>query len=106
MHGGDAIEFIGERNGEPVRLREQAIRYVSWGTRPEYRAERPVVVGFQRFAHRVDPGRWRPVRPAVRLEQQFGEAGQRRSEEHTSELQSPAQLVCRLRLEKRDTNAT
>src|SRR5438876_5284696 len=29
-----------------------------------------------------------------------------RSEEHTSELQSPVHLVCRLLLEKKNTNAT
>src|SRR5205807_3969175 len=32
---------------------------------------------------------------------QFGEAVQYRSEEHTSELQSPCNLVCRLLLEKK-----
>src|SRR5258708_13963657 len=32
------------------------------------------------------------------------EAGFRRSEEHTSELQSPDHLVCRLLLEKKNTN--
>src|SRR5256885_12769432 len=30
--------------------------------------------------------------------------GERRSEEHTSELQSPCNLVCRLLLEKKKTN--
>src|SRR5690348_17828720 len=34
-----------------------------------------------------------------------GGAGRRRSEEHTSELQSPVHLVCRLLLEKK-TNTT
>src|SRR5690348_18130275 len=32
-------------------------------------------------------------------------AGSRRSEEHTSELQSPVHLVCRLLLEKKKTKA-
>src|SRR5256885_11035230 len=32
--------------------------------------------------------------------------GQRRSEEHTSELQSPCNLVCRLLLEKKKTQAS
>src|SRR5256885_3300634 len=32
-------------------------------------------------------------------------AGARRSEEHTSELQSPCNLVCRLLLEKKKTDA-
>src|SRR2546426_3881797 len=33
--------------------------------------------------------------------QPFSPAGQKRSEEHTSELQSPCNLVCRLLLEKK-----
>src|SRR5256885_5712430 len=37
--------------------------------------------------------------PAARLDQ-LGSAGRGRSEEHTSELQSPCNLVCRLLLEK------
>src|SRR5258708_23453622 len=40
------------------------------------------------------PGRLRPVRPLA------DEKEKRRSEEHTSELQSPDHLVCRLLLEK------
>src|SRR5256885_11803197 len=32
---------------------------------------------------------------------ELGESGERRSEEHTSELQSPCNLVCRLLLEKK-----
>src|SRR5438876_5438798 len=43
--------------------------------------------------HRVGPAR----PPAV---------GQDRSEEHTSELQSPVHLVCRLLLEKKKTHRT
>src|SRR5947208_6661401 len=50
----------------------------------------------------------------LRRAQPRQEAGQRsdpkinvtRSEEHTSELQSPDQLVCRLLLEKKKTNVT
>src|SRR5256885_9925334 len=34
-----------------------------------------------------------------------GDAGHRRSEEHTSELQSPCNLVCRLLLEKKKTTS-
>src|SRR5256885_2609646 len=37
---------------------------------------------------------------------QPGGAVQRRSEEHTSELQSPCNLVCRLLLEKKKKNRT
>src|SRR5258708_17878138 len=35
-----------------------------------------------------------------------GDRGWRRSEEHTSELQSPDHLVCRLLLEKKNTDPT
>src|SRR5437588_4439970 len=39
--------------------------------------------------------------PAVDLQGSEGRAGQDRSEEHTSELQSHSDLVCRLLLEKK-----
>src|SRR5256885_5686400 len=43
-----------------------------------------------------------PDRPASRRRQRAGDAdGAGRSEEHTSELQSPCNLVCRLLLEKK-----
>src|SRR5256885_11904036 len=60
------------------------------------------------------PGRW-PGAPAVRLHShRHAPCGQRppaspgrdRSEEHTSELQSPCNLVCRLLLEKKKTTYT
>src|SRR5690348_17858599 len=41
--------------------------------------------------------------PRIRL-QQFEPKRNLRSEEHTSELQSPVHLVCRLLLEKKNTN--
>src|SRR5438876_6977466 len=41
------------------------------------------------------------ARPAVVTDEQH--AGKARSEEHTSELQSPVHLVCRLLLEKKKT---
>src|SRR2546430_12537134 len=54
------------------------------------------------------PGREpRPARQAVRLDIEaqrvtaVGQRGARRSEEHTSELQSQSNLVCRLLLEKK-----
>src|SRR5256885_5486985 len=43
---------------------------------------------------------WRSVRPQVDGAPRHG-GGRRRSEEHTSELQSPCNLVCRLLLEKK-----
>src|SRR2546430_17240350 len=54
--------------------------------------------------HPVVAERLRPVeRRAHRLEVAV-EIGEERSEEHTSELQSQSNLVCRLLLEKKKTN--
>src|SRR2546426_5125885 len=50
--------------------------------------------------HRVDEGgptAW------IELERDLGAVRTKRSEEHTSELQSPCNLVCRLLLEKKKT---
>src|SRR5256885_10338970 len=44
-----------------------------------------------------------PYRPSRNCEP-AGAGGQNRSEEHTSELQSPCNLVCRLLLEKKKKN--
>src|SRR5258708_22026518 len=41
------------------------------------------------------------VDAAVRISRQLPDSGLQRSEEHTSELQSPDHLVCRLLLEKK-----
>src|SRR5256885_6075010 len=57
---------------------------------PESRAPDP--------RHRSPPHRKIPVGQRGRAEMK---AGRRRSEEHTSELQSPCNLVCRLLLEKK-----
>src|SRR5256885_12336817 len=46
-----------------------------------------------------------PVAPDL-LRQALGQPGVPRSEEHTSELQSPCNLVCRLLLEKNKTKST
>src|SRR5256885_8423878 len=43
---------------------------------------------------------------ASTLSKSFGFANYSRSEEHTSELQSPCNLVCRLLLEKKKRHAT
>src|SRR5258708_17846578 len=49
-----------------------------------------------------------PLAAETRRQQLFGidGLGQIRSEEHTSELQSPDHLVCRLLLEKKNNTAT
>src|SRR2546430_8238868 len=46
------------------------------------------------------------VRQRHRLAQLLAAAGQGRSEEHTSELQSQSNLVCRLLLEKKKKNTS
>src|SRR5690606_39441048 len=52
--------------------------------------------------HRFTAGRLAPVHPVSRLNcGQAGPTGLLRSEEHTSELQSRENLVCRLLLEKK-----
>src|SRR5215216_7932092 len=54
-----------------------------------------------------EPGRLRgpyAVERAGPLRRHHGDPEVPRSEEHTSELQSPDQLVCRLLLEKKKTN--
>src|SRR5256885_12128119 len=48
----------------------------------------------------------RSRRPVVYDDHQFTGARQGRSEEHTSELQSPCNLVCRLLLEKKKKERT
>src|SRR5256885_9931140 len=58
----------------------------------------------QVFAEAVDLGRVAGRDGEVRMREQF--ALQARSEEHTSELQSPCNLVCRLLLEKKKHNKT
>src|SRR5437879_9657980 len=79
-------------------------------------------VGFEEYKKRVVPlvekyggkyiavsdrvetleGDWKPKRIVVLEFESLGRAN--RSEEHTSELQSPMYLVCRLLLEKKKTN--
>src|SRR5690348_18082094 len=50
------------------------------------------------------PGRARALEAAQDGVGLLVSGGSRRSEEHTSELQSPVHLVCRLLLEKKNTN--
>src|SRR2546426_5271293 len=48
------------------------------------------------------PFRLRPPRPRPGEDEKEGQGQSSRSEEHTSELQSPCNLVCRLLLEKKN----
>src|SRR5258708_39959141 len=67
--------------------------------------EKELAAGYQRIKIKIKPGKdlefiaaVRKRFPAVRL---MVDANSARSEEHTSELQSPDHLVCRLLLEKK-----
>src|SRR5690348_17864898 len=61
----------------------------------------------QRIAERVVVERRQRLRPEERRETTLTEQGElARSEEHTSELQSPVHLVCRLLLEKKKLAAS
>src|SRR2546430_7459584 len=72
----------------------------------------PIYLGPQRHAGRLahldqlGPARLGQAEPLERAEQhgQLVDAELRRSEEHTSELQSQSNLVCRLLLEKKKLN--
>src|SRR2546426_4735828 len=62
--------------------------------------ERKVLASALTYQSKVrEIGKWRP--DAVGHFREAAELADRRSEEHTSELQSPCNLVCRLLLEKK-----
>src|SRR5256885_11217292 len=55
----------------------------------------------------MDPGGWEThweLAKAYYYQERYDQALKARSEEHTSELQSPCNLVCRLLLEKKNTS--
>src|SRR5258708_10105545 len=74
-----------------VVLRAQALRFVLVEA-----IERRLPLRLERAFHHRER-----VRRAIRLTHHHGGATRGRSEEHTSELQSPDHLVCRLLLEKK-----
>src|SRR5256885_12490116 len=76
LHDALPISRVGARAGQGGGGRKR-------GVRPAPRRPRPLP------ARREGPDQWRAPRG--------------RSEEHTSELQSPCNLVCRLLLEKKNT---
>src|SRR2546430_12671362 len=72
-----------------------------WARRPETTSDSPVVHGHQRRRASMDePPRHRRSGPA-RIRAARVHRDVPRSEEHTSELQSQSNLVCRLLLEKK-----
>src|SRR2546426_7407343 len=70
-------------------------------TYPERVASNDVALDWSKLK-RLDFGKVSTRRfPCVRLAREENAASKLRSEEHTSELQSPCNLVCRLLLEKK-----
>src|SRR2546426_6080813 len=67
----------------------------------------PYTTLFRSVLMTTSPGRKPPAKRHVSACHSLisGPIGSRRSEEHTSELQSPCNLVCRLLLEKKKNNA-
>src|SRR2546427_1414822 len=62
-----------------------------------------IAFGHRRGAAELRPGHSGVAHPALR---QPADIGAQRSEEHTSELQSQSNLVCRLLLEKKNKKCT
>src|SRR5688572_31339232 len=84
-HGGHRKlhSFPTRRSSDLARGARRADR---WGGRGHHRA--------------------RPRVQAIEKRRRVGHVGEKRSEEHTSELQSQSNLVCRLLLEKKKRTAT
>src|SRR5688500_11349261 len=118
---GDTVDVLLERTedreGYVVLSREKAEKMKIWDEVEKAYAERKVVIG--RVIERIKgglavdigvraflPGSQIDVRPVRNLDALRGQELRMRvevprSEEHTSELQSPCNLVCRLLLEKK-----
>src|SRR5688500_3500220 len=116
--GEDDLKELGVSLGHRVRLRKAIASLRAQGVPVSPPESRPAqsqgerrqvtvmfcdLVGSSQLASRVDPEEMRDI---VRSYQQACAAvverfGGHRSEEHTSELQSPCNLVCRLLLEKK-----
>src|SRR5690554_7177413 len=97
-------EMQGLRAVEPVRNQSWEIRTRREnGRRERIRTSDPFVPNEVRYQAALHADQ-RPVLyglPAVLLAPSLGKLVRRRSEEHTSELQSRPHLVCRLLLEKK-----
>src|SRR5690348_17806193 len=95
MQPGHNDDLVAGR--EPVESGDRECRYVKPGVRGALRTLFGRIVarldGGSNDANRTQPG------SSPRLPRLLH--GHRRSEEHTSELQSPVHLVCRLLLEKK-----
>src|SRR5688572_30886504 len=95
-----------ERDGESGRGRQVLNRSRGQTAAPEERVDLAVFERPGRFAGSKGMPRDAESRIDARRGQEtigdeFGAAARRRSEEHTSELQSQSNLVCRLLLEKK-----
>src|SRR5256885_10568346 len=66
----------------------------------------PYTTLFRSWEHEPNRGFLRALHALARAAGSIGEQEEYRSEEHTSELQSPCNLVCRLLLEKKKKTMT
>src|SRR6266446_7264398 len=96
---------MGWREPELARDRREAGRLVLAGARVLYvngQTTEETVAAARRLGHALDlPATVIPRWGELQLDQEGSGCVAVRSEEHTSELQSPCNLVCRLLLEKK-----
>src|SRR2546426_6512693 len=94
--------------------RECGVRYAEFQGSVDSRFDLPFTlriphstfrIAYERPSHRLESLRRRAHHRSTRAPGGADRAGLGRSEEHTSELQSPCNLVCRLLLEKKNTIA-
>src|SRR2546426_6684548 len=87
--------------GEPARFRVRIVALDTPRHSPEFARHPPPRIQTDRHEHPSPPqGLARRAGANARVAR-----GRPRSEEHTSELQSPCNLVCRLLLEKKKKNS-
>src|SRR5256885_3056552 len=91
---------IYQEHGE--RLLSEGKAYLCFCTAEELEAERQKAIAEHR--PQIYSGKCRKLDPAESLKRRAG--GEQRSEEHTSELQSPCNIVCRLLLGKKKKSPT
>src|SRR2546427_4983421 len=91
---GTTVRLVGGRHPQPPRENTKA-RCTDWG---DGNREREVAWSLDGNPHSLRPFAFSS---GIELKRDMGALGKSRSEEHTSELQSQSNLVCRLLLEKK-----
>src|SRR5437867_1372207 len=97
LHALDVVEAVAVRLRPVVPRRPGAVRR----ERDVRKREERVVLGRRLLHHDVEAGGSDRSRLERLIQRVLVDDGAARSEEHTSELQSPYDLVCRLLLEKK-----